>query len=293
MAAQVRDLGTGGERRSKVRHEETTFLGPGGEVLYQQTWHPDRPPRALVGIVHGFGEHSGRYTNLVAHFVPRGFTVSGFDLVGHGRSEGTRGLIQSWDDFLEGVGVFQGRVRAFAAGAPFFLYGHSLGGLIALEHVILRPEGIRGVIASAPVLGPPGVSPVLLALARPLGRIAPRMRLKAGVDPTALSRDPSVGRAYVDDPLVHGHGSARLGAEMLVRVEWVQQHAGSLHVPLLILHGGKDRLVRPEDSRTFFERVAFQDRERIVYPEGFHESHNDIEQNRVFADVEAWILRHI
>ena len=177
-----------------MRQPQGSFRGSGDLELFWQTWLPDTKPRAVVAIVHGFGEHSGRYGNVVNYLVPRGFAVAAYDLRGHGRSQGPRGLILSWDEYRDDTRLFLESVRPDSPGAPVFLYGHSLGGLIALDYVLHMPEGLRGVIASGPVLGPPGVSPFLLMLARVLTVVTPRLSLDSGLDATALSRDPAVVR---------------------------------------------------------------------------------------------------
>ncbi len=276
-----------------MQHREASFRTPDGLDLYRQDWRPEMPAKAVLAIVHGFGEHSGRYKNIVDYFVPRGYAVYAFDLRGHGRSPGTRGGIKAWSEYREDVKAFLRTVAEQEPGRPLFLYGHSLGGEITLDYVLHYPEGLKGVIASGPTLGPPGVSPLLLWISRLMSRIAPTMSMETKLDATALSRDQAVVEAYVTDPLVHGTGTARLGTEMSDTAAWVQAHAGDLRLPLLIVHGQKDRLVNPEDSQRFFKNVTFADKERIEYPGGFHEPHNDIEHSKVMADIEGWIVKHL
>lgn len=225
-----------------MEHTEGTFQGLAGLALRYQRWRPDAGLKAAIAVVHGFGEHSGRYANLIGHFVPRGYSVSGYDLRGHGLSPGKRGAIRSWQEFREDTRAFFSHVAGLESGAPLFLYGHSMGGLIVLDLALHSPEGMKGVISSGPALGKPGVSPLLLALSRVLSTIAPGLTLKTGLDATALSRDPSVVKAYQEDPLVHSLASARLGTELENTAKWVHAHAAELRVPLLIVHGEADRL---------------------------------------------------
>jgi len=276
-----------------MRHEDSTFAGFGGISLFAQAWLPEARPRAAVALVHGFGEHSGRYANVVESLVPKGYAVHAYDLRGHGRSSGQRGLILSWGEYHEDTRIYLRGVMDQHAGIPIFLYGHSLGGLIALEYALRDPAGLRAVIASGPTLGPPGVPPFLLALSRVLSAVLPRFSLDARLEAAALSRDPRVAQAYKDDPLVHGRGTARLGAEFSRTVEWVQAHAGDLRLPLLILHGAADRLSPPAYSLRFYEQAGSQDKTRLELPGGYHEPHNDVDHARVLADVEAWIARHL
>jgi alpha-beta hydrolase superfamily lysophospholipase len=274
-------------------HNEGRFSGYGGLELYYQCWRPEAKPKAVLTITHGHGEHSGRYGNVVDWFVPRGYAVHAFDLRGHGHSAGPRGHIDRWDVLREDLGAFLALVREQERGQPVFLMGHSLGGLIALEYVLHHPEGLAGVVASGPVLSEPGISPFLITLSKVLSRIVPRLALKSGLDTTALSRDPAVVAAYVNDPLVHSFGTARLGAELAKAVEWTQAHAADLALPCLIVHGAEDRICPPEGSRIFYENVAFADKERQVYAGYYHEVYNDVGKEQVLAAVQAWIERHL
>ncbi len=278
-------------RISPVR--EGTFVGVGGVRLYFRGWRPDMSPETVIAIVHGFGEHSGRYVNIIHHFVPRGYAVYAFDLRGHGRSPGPRGHINSWQEFRGDVVAFLQTVREYEDATPIFLYGHSMGGLIVLDYALHHPEGLRGVIASGPVLAQPGVSPILLFLSRVLSRVWPTFSMNTRLDATALSRDPDVVAAYQADPLVHSTASARLGTELTRTVELVMSHADAWRVPLLILHGSEDRLAPPEGSRAFFEAVKYADKAYVEYPGGYHEPHNDLQREQVLADIERWIEAHL
>jgi alpha-beta hydrolase superfamily lysophospholipase len=274
-------------------HNEGTFSGYGGLELYYQCWLPEGVSKAILAIVHGHGERSGRYGNVVDWLVPRGYAVYAFDLRGHGRSSGPRGHIERWDVLREDLAAFLALVRAQEPGQALFLVGHSLGGLIALEYVLHHPEGLAGVVASGPLLTEPGISPLLITLSKVLSSVLPRLALKSGLDTTALSRDPAVVAAYVSDPLVHSFGTARLGVELVKAVEWTQAHAADLALPCLIVHGAADRICPPEGSRIFYENVAVADKERQVYEGYYHEVYNDVGKERVLAAVEAWIERHL
>jgi alpha-beta hydrolase superfamily lysophospholipase len=276
-----------------MENGDTTFTGAGGLELYRQAWLPTGSARALLVIVHGFGEHMGRYGNVVDALVPRGCALAGYDLRGHGRSEGPRGLVMSWAEYRRDLARFLELMSEEHPGLPVFLYGHSMGGLIALEYALRHPEGLRGVIASAPAVGPPGVSPVLLFLSRILSAAVPRFTLSANLDETAISRDPEVVRAYEQDPLVHDRATARLGTEMTKAADRVQERAADFKLPLLVIHGDQDRLISPEDSRRFFEHSGSEDKTYRVVPGGFHEPHNDLEAEQVLEDVARWLEAHL
>jgi alpha-beta hydrolase superfamily lysophospholipase len=277
-----------------MEHFEGTFRGQGDVELYYQSWRPQGfTSKATLAIVHGFGEHSGRYGNVVNWFVPRGYAAIAFDVRGNGRSPGRRGYVGSFEEYRGDVRAFLDLVRAREPEGPLFLLGHSQGGLMVLDYVLHDPSGLDGVIASSPALGRLPVSPYLVLLARALSRVWPGMSLATGLDVTALSRDESVVQAYVDDPLVHNLGTPRLGTELLAAIEWTQGHAGHLKLPCLIVHGTDDRICPCEASQAFFEACDCEDKERITYEGGYHELFNDVDKERVLADVEAWLERHM
>ena len=272
--------------------EELTFVGHDGLELFCRHWRPEGTPKAVLPIVHGHGEHSGRYTNVADWFVPRGYSVYASDLRGHGRSQGKRGALGSFSEYREDLQAFLDLVQD-AEPAPVFLLGHSLGGLIALDYVLRGSDGLSGVVVSGPVLSAPGISPFLLWLSKVLAQLWPGLILESGLDTTALSRDPSVVEAYVNDPLVHSKGSARMANEMMRVVDWTQAHASEMAVPCLILHGGDDRLCPPQGSRAFIDNVTSADKAYIEYEGYFHEVYNDLGKEKVFSDLEAWLERRL
>ena len=272
--------------------DQLTFTGHGGLELYYRCWRPEGRPKAVLPIVHGHGEHSGRYAHVADWFVPRGYSVYAFDLRGHGRSQGKRGALKDFGEYREDVRAFLDLVQE-AEPAPVFLAGHSLGGLIVLNYVLRDPSGLAGVVASGPILSAPGLSPFLLWLSKVLARVWPSLVLDSGLDTSALSRDLAVVEAYVNDPLVHSKGSPSLANEMMGTVDWTQAHAAEMALPCLIVHGSEDRLCDPQASQVFIDNVTFPDKERIEYEGYYHEVYNEPGKEQVFADIEAWLERHL
>ncbi|MEE8390094.1 MAG: lysophospholipase, partial [Anaerolineae bacterium] len=177
-------------------------------------------------------------------------------------------------------------------GQAVFLLGHSMGGLIVLEYVLHHPEKLTGVIASGPALAV-DIPPLLMVLSKVLSGILPRFAFNTGLDATAISRDPVVVEAYVNDPLVHSLGTPRFGIEFPRAIEWTQAHAAEMKLPCLIVHGGADRLVPPEGSHIFYEKMTITDKERQVYEDYYHEVFNDIGKEKVLAAVEVWMEEHL
>ena len=271
---------------------ESTITGAGGMQLYVQSWRPFSDARGVVALMHGFGEHGARYTYLAEALTAAGYALSTFDHRGHGRSPGLRGHIDSFQEFLDDVSASLPAAGALAPAAPLFLMGHSMGGLIALNFAIRRPQGLAGVIASAPLLAQPNVAPWLTYASKLLSRIKPDFSLDTGVKAETISRDPAEVKRYGADPYVHGRASARFGTELTAAQLWTQAHAAELALPLLLYHGDADPLVPVAGSRTFFANVKVADKQFIEWPGGYHESHNDLHRAEVFSAIVAWLDKH-
>jgi alpha-beta hydrolase superfamily lysophospholipase len=277
-------------------HREDTFKGVGKLDLYYQSWHPDGKVRAILAIAHGLGAHSGRYGNVVQHLIPKQYAVYGLDSRGHGRSLGQRGYINSWTEFREDLRAFIQLIQTQQPGCPIFLMGHSLGAVIVLDYVLRYPQeasALQGVIALAPTLGKVGVSKIRLLVGQILSRVWPRFTLSTGIDLSAGSRDEKILAAYAQDPLRHTRASARLATEFFTTVDWINAHAADWQLPLLILHGGADRVALPEGGDIFCQRVSCVDKKRIEYPEAYHELQDDLNYQEVLADLEDWLEGHL
>jgi len=275
---------------ARHQHQEGTFAGAGGLALYYQAWLPlGQTHRAVLVNLHGLGDHSGLYPRLADYFPERRTAVYAYDMRGNGRSPGQRAYLRSWDEYRGDLQAFLTQVRHWEPDLPIFVLGHSLGGLVVLDYALHRPEGLAGVIASAPPLGKVGVPPLLMALGRVMSRIWPRFSLEVGMDLSGLARDPAVVDAVLADPLFHRRGTARLSTEVTNIIGRVQAGAASLAVPLLVLHGSDDRMVPPDGSREFFRKVSYPDRALREYPGAYHGLFADTGHQEVLADVEEWI----
>ncbi len=220
-----------------------------GLDLYAQTWAADRP-RAHLVIVHGLGEHSSRYQNYVDYFVPRGYSLHGADSRGHGRSGGKRGYVERFDHYVADVNLRVAHIRSADAATPIFVLGHSLGSLITLKFGLDHPAGLSGIIVTGTALRDALVMPRWKRqMAMVLSNVTPSMKMDNGVLTKYLSHDPAVVAAFDTDPLAHHWGTPRLATEAeKVRVD-LYQRAGEWPVPLLMLHGGDDRVCLAEGAR--------------------------------------------
>lgn len=272
-----------------LRRDESSFTSRDGLPLFRRSWRPERATRALV-LVHGFGEHSGRYEEVAAWFAARGCAVHAFDLRGHGRSGGIRTHVDGFADYLMDLATLHALVRGEHVDLPITLVGHSMGGLIALAYLAERPGALSSAVISAPALMPDrAASRSRRLLARGLQKIAPRLALASGLDPTGLSRDEDVVRRYVNDPLVVRTMTVGLGAALLAAAPALRARVREIDIPVLLLHGQADPICPVAGSEEFAKGLAAAGSALRVYPELRHEIFNEPERQRVFADAWEWL----
>lgn len=268
---------------------ETMELRSHDEIsLFISRWSVDHP-RGVVCLVHGIGEHSGRYVHLAAFLNQAGYNLIGFDLRGHGRSGGQRGHIPAFESFMEDIALVLDSARSLLPDKPLFLYGHSLGGNLVINYLLRRRPALAGAVATGPALRiafePPAAK---VALGRFMNNLLPNFSQATGLAVDALSRQPSVVQAYVSDPLVHDRISARLFVDTLDAGYWALAHAAALKIPLLLMHGSEDRLTSAGASREFAEQAGSVCSLKIW--EGlYHEIHNEPEQVEVFEYLQNWL----
>jgi alpha-beta hydrolase superfamily lysophospholipase len=273
-----------------MKHQEGTFKGARDATIYYQCWLPEGEPKAVLLIVHGLAEHSGRYMNLVNHFVPLGYAVYGIDHVGHGKSDGVRVYLDRFQDFTETLKIYFDMIRGWQPEKPVFLVGHSMGGLISAAYLLDHQAELAGTVLSGPgVKVPDTISPLIIFVGKVLSALMPKAGL-IQLDAEGVSRDPAVVEAYVSDPLVHtGKTTARLAAELLRTMQRVTAEADRITGPILILQGGSDKLVDPEGARMLYGKVASADKTIKVYDDLYHEIFNEPEHKQVLGDVETWL----
>jgi alpha-beta hydrolase superfamily lysophospholipase len=260
-----------------------------GTALRTRTWLAAGAgrPKAIVLLVHGLGEHSGRYEHVGEGLAGAGYRVESFDLRGFGASGGRRGWVDRWDTVLADVAGRLAVAREVAAGRPVVLMGHSLGGLIALGYAIGERPRPDLLVVSAPGLED-GLPAWKKRLAFALDRLAPTLRISAGIGRGMLATTPRPGFAYADDPLVETKSTVHGGAEGLreqARVREAIERLDHLPVPTFVVHGAEDRLVPPSASKRL-ER--FPEVTRLVYPGLKHETHNEATSTTV-ADIVNWL----
>lgn len=261
--------------------------------LFTQIWQP-QVPRAVLVIVHGLGEHSGRYAHVAAFFEKHQVATVALDHYGHGQSEGKRGHIPRYEYFMEMLDELLAQVRQRFAGLPVYLWGHSMGGNIVLGYLLRhQPQPLTGAIVTGPAVRP-GFEPpkLLVAIGKLTRRLMPSFTQPNQLDVEGISRDAAVVKAYQNDPLVHDRLSSELGIGLLEWGQWLLDHQHTTPCPLLVMHGTADRLTSPQATEAFFGKVS-GDATLKLWEGLYHELHNEPEQQAVLTYLWDWMQKTI
>jgi acylglycerol lipase len=277
-----------------MKHIEGNFKSVRNLDIYYQGWLPDGKVKAVLFVVHGLGEHSGRYMNVVNHFVPLGYAIYGLDHIGHGKSGGGREEVVQFEDFTTPLTTYYTMVKSWQPDKPIFILGHSLGGLIECYYLLDHQEDFKGAVISAPAIKVgESITPMTITIGKMLSVIAPKAGILA-LDASTISKDPEVVKAYVNDPLVfHSKTPARLAAEMLKAMIRVTTDVGKISLPFIALQGSMDKLVDPGGIKILDEKAASKDKTVKIYQGLYHEVFNEPERAVVLKDVEAWLKARI
>jgi len=266
---------------------------PGNGPIFFQSWLPSEKPKALIILIHGFGEHSSRYgTHFAEFYTSSKIGIFTFDLPGHGKTPGKRGHIANPFLLLEIIDLLIKQIKAEYSGIPIFLYGHSFGGEVTLWYTLVRNPVLSGVIISSPLIGTKDpVPPMKFFLAKLMDRIFPTFSMDNGLDSKYLSREIAVVNAYNDDPLVHKKISARSGMMVINRGQWILNHACDNKNKMLIMIGSGEGIVNKESVDKFCDQcpnITYK-----VWPGLYHELHNEPERSQIFDFSLKWMRDNI
>ncbi len=271
-----------------MNYREETFDFPNAK-LYSRRYELLEPHGEII-LLHGFGEHCGRYDRLISYLLTNNYAVTTYDQRGHGRSSGLQGHIDNFSDYEADLDRAVSEVRGRYQPRKLFLIGHSMGGLVTLRYLMHRSDQVDGAAISAPLMALASpVPPVKRLVGAISATLAPRFRMKNGINPAHLSRDKTVGQAYVADPLVNNLVSARWFAEATKAMEEVQHKAPQITAPVLLMHGTADRLASCAATKTLFQRLASADKRLKIYDGYFHELFNEPEKEEVFNRIMSWL----
>jgi len=275
-----------------MKHSEWEWQSPDRVGLYRQSWAPAGEAKAVIALVHGFGEHSGRYRHVAEALTAEGYALVAGDHRGHGRSQGLRGHTPTYDHLMDDIGGLLADAAQRFPDRPRFIYGHSMGANLTLNYVLRRRPQLAGVVATGPWLRlafePPKWK---VAIGRAMNTIYPALLQDTGQDLEGLSRDAAVGQAYAADPLVHSKMSARMFTSLHAAGLWALERAAEFPLPLLLMHGGADPITSATASREFAAQVpqcTFK-----AWDGFYHEIHNEPEQQQVFAAITTWLNAHM
>ena len=279
---------------TSLQHTEGGFEGARGTRIYYQSWMSPRKAKAVLVIAHGIGEHGGRYAQLADYFTKRNLAVWACDYRGHGKSDGKRGHVDNFDDYLADLGQMIRIAKDHSPGVRTFLLGLSLGGLIAMFYAEKHPSDLDGLILSGPALREKmKIPPAKAFIAKAFSRIMPTFTTGTGLDPNLLSHDKEVVKKYVEDPLVHKVATARWFTEYRRAQEETMRLADELALPCLIIQGGADGIIDPTVATELYKRIKGSDKTLKVYDGFYHESLNEIGKESVLADIDTWLSARI
>ncbi|MHC1784498.1 MAG: lysophospholipase [Anaerolineaceae bacterium] len=260
-----------------------------GVNLFVCEWLPDGPPKTNILLIHGLGEHSGRYKHVAEFLTKAGIGVFSFDLRGHGKTEGVRGHAESYNHIMDDIDTLLTQIQKRFPSTSLFLYGHSLGGNLVLYHLIHRKPKIKGAIVTSPGLRTAKKVPAWkTSLGKILYALAPSVQMDNGLDVSGLSRNQAVIDAYKADPLVHPMVSTRLGMDIISNGLVILEKGGQIALPLMLMVGTADRIIDPLAVRELSEKIS-----GVTFREwtgGYHELHNDEpEKMEVLQTMVDWI----
>ncbi len=275
-----------------MKHFEGNFEGIDGTKLYYQAWLPDGEPKAVIQIVHGFGEHSGRYGHVINELIPKGYALYADDHRGHGKSEGLENYAENMDQYVEDEKKFYDLIKEKHTKLPIFMLGHSMGSGITQYFSKKYPDLLKGIIlsGSGTLYGGKGVPGILKALSKVMAKVAPKFTANSGLDPSLMSHDKEEVKKYVEDPLVHSdRGKARQAAAMFTSFKKLPEIIKQIKIPALYQKGLADEVVAGWDQ---LRAALTADNMTVKEYEGlYHEIYNEIEKDRkkVLKDLSDWL----
>jgi len=271
---------------------ESTFTGVGGLNIFFRSWRPSGTARGVVAIVPGFNSHSGYYEWVATQLTANDLAVYGIDLRGRGKSDGERFYVQNFEDYVTDVASFVAIVREKEKGLPLFMLGHSAGGVVACNYALDHQQNLAGLICESFAYQVPAPD-FALAVLKGLSHIAPHAHVLK-LHNEDFSRDTAVVDFMNNDPLIaHETQPTQTVAAMVRADERLKKEFPKITLPLLILHGTKDKATKPSGSQHFFEAAGSNDKTLKLYEGSFHDPLNDLDKQLVISDILSWIDERI
>lgn len=268
--------------------KEFNFRAADGTSIYAKSWNIDAP-KGVICMVHGLGEHINRYAHVASFFNKNGYAFYGNDHYGHGKSGGAKGHTPSYESLLVEVDTLIETAQNENPNVPIYLYGHSMGGNIALNYLFIRNPKIAGVIATGtPIILPNPPSAALVAIGKIMRKVYPKFAQPNGLELKYLSKDQAIIDAYVADDLVHDRVTSELGLALIERGEWLIETDRKTDIPLLLMHGAEDGITAPEGT-VELSKITEGDVTLKIWKNMYHEIHNEIDKQAVLDFILNWI----
>lgn len=273
-----------------MTHQQSTLSSNSGCRIYTQNWQPSDEPKAVLILVHGLAEHSNRYVGIANYFTEQGYAVYALDHEGHGHSQGLRGYINSFDDFLTTLDQYLNNIANQHPGKKLFLVGHSMGGVISSAYLLEHQQKLAGCILSGAALATGDViSPLQKVVLNTLSKVLPKLPVLQ-LEANDVCHDPAVVEAYKNDPHVFtGKIRVRLITEILRTADRVLKYAANISLPMLILHGGDDKMASPSGSEKLYAGISSSDKTLKIYPGLYHEIFLEPEKLEIYAAIHTWL----
>ena len=273
-------------------YKEESLDGAGGLKIFMRSWRPDQPPRGVIVLSHGFNSHSGYYLWAAEQLLGSGLAVYALDYRGRGKSDGERYYVEKFSEYQGDLDQVVKLARQREPGKPLYILGHSAGGVIACTYVLDNQKDIAGLVCESFAYRVPAPD-FALAVLKGLSHLAPHAHV-LNLPKKDFSRDPKVVQALIDDPLLANEVQpTKTVAEMVRADERLKRDFPLFTLPLLIIHGTRDTVTRPEGSQEFHARASSADKTLKLYEGYFHDPLNDIGKEAVMADIRAWIEKRL
>jgi len=272
-----------------MKTNQDFFLLPDRQELFYRTLGPARPKGVLI-ILHGLGEHSGRYDDFAQFLAEAGWRIYLYDQRGHGKTPGIRSFVEAFDVLVDDLHHFVDFVAGREGRRKPFLLGHSFGGQVVVNYLAKYPSEVRGVILSSPNIRlAMGVPWLKRFLGRWVSCVLPSLSVPNDINPQWISHDKKVVQEYQEDPLVQNRITLRLGNELLENLDKVPQLAPKIKTPILLFQGSADKVTCPEGTKEFFQKISTKDKQLKIYPGFYHETLNESGRKQVYQDVAKWL----
>ena len=271
-----------------LNHTSYSISASDGIKLFIRDYSLQNSNKVIL-LIHGLGEHSGRYLNLIQDFNDKNISVFTIDIRGHGKSEGKRGHSPLYQQLISDIQYFIQHVTNKTSNQQYFLYGHSMGGNLAINYSLQKDEKINGIIATSPCIKP-AINPpkIKLFMAKLFQKLIPSLTLNNGLDINGISRNLQVVKNYRNDPLIHNQVSVQLGLDIISSGIYALENSQDIAVPILIFHGKKDRLTSYNSSKELADNSG-DNIKFIGFKNAYHEIHNEPEKEELLRNILDWI----